>query len=156
LGNLRTCDWVRLGHTLVITGESQVGKTYLAGALAREAALARLSVAYWRVPELLAACAIEKEAGTWPKFLKRLARVELLVLDDFATERADSAQSHLLRQLLDVRHRHRQAVMVVSPNAVEDWDTYFEDATAADAIFGRLLERSQPIALKRMPRRARR
>lgn len=154
LSNLRTCDWVRLGHTLVITGCSQVGKTYLAGALAREAALARLSVEYWRVPELLVASAIEKEHGTWTKFLKRLARVKLLVLDDFATERADTAQSHVLRQLLDVRHRHRQAVMVVSPNAVEDWDAYFEDPTAADAIFGRLLERSHIIPLVRTPRKA--
>lgn len=152
LGNLATCDWIRLGHTVVITGESQAGKTHLAAALAREATLAKLSVAYWRTPELLAAAAVERDQGRWPSFAKRLDRVKLLVLDDFATERTDVAQGHLLRQLIDLRHRHGKATMVVSPNAVSDWDDYFEDATAADAIFGRLLERSRPIVLKRSPR----
>lgn len=151
-GNLASCDWIPLGQTVVITGETQAGKTHLAAALAREAALAKFSVAYWRTPELLAMCVLGKTEGTWPALLKRLERVKLLVLDDFATERADPTQSHLLRQIVDTRCRHAKAIMVVSPNAVDDWDTYFEDATAADAVFGRLLERSKPIVLKRPTR----
>ncbi|NYE30955.1 DNA replication protein DnaC [Rhodanobacter sp. K2T2] len=151
LGNLKSCDWIRLGHTVVITGATRTGKTYLAAALAKEAALARLTVAFWRVPELLTACAFEKQQGTFTAFLKRLSRIKLLVLDDFAAERATADESHWLRQLLDGRERHGLAVMVASPNAVEDWDGYFEDVTAAEAIFGRLLERSKPIVLKRMP-----
>lgn len=151
LGNLASCDWIRRGQTVILTGATRTGKTYLAAALAREATLARLSVAYWRVPELMAACAIEKDQGTLPAFLKRLGRIKLMVLDDFATERATIEESHWLRQLLDGRDRHGLAVMVASPNAVEDWDGYFEDATAAEAIFGRLLEQAKPIVLKRMP-----
>jgi len=150
LGNLAACDWIRLGQTVILTGATRTGKTYLAAALAREATQARLSVEYWRVPELLAACAIEKDAGTLATLLKRLGRIKLLVLDDFATERATIEESHWLRQLLDGRERHGKAVMVASPNAVEDWDDYFEDATAADAIFGRLLEQAKPIVLKRV------
>lgn len=152
LANLATCDWIRLGQTVVITGETQAGKTHLAAALAREATLAKLSVAYWRTPELLAAAVVERTQDHWPAFAKRLDRVKLLVLDDFATERTDSIQGHLLRQVIDLRHRHGKATMVVSPNTVSDWDDYFEDATAAEAIFGRLLERSRPIVLKRAPR----
>jgi DNA replication protein DnaC len=154
LGNLKSCDWVRLGHTVVITGATQTGKTYLAGALAKEAALARLTVAFCRVPELLAAFAAEKQKGTLPNFLKQLSRKKLLVLDDFAAERATADESHWLRQLIDSRERHGLAVMVASPNAVEDWDGYFEDVTAAEAIFGRLLERSKPIVLNRVAAKA--
>lgn len=148
LGNLATCDWIQLGQNLVITGETFAGKTYLAGALAREAALSQLSVAYWRTPELLAAAAVEKQGYGWDRFLQRLGRVKLLVLDDFATESSTPEQSHLLRHILDLRSRHDRSVMVVSPNAVEDWDDYFDDRTAADAIFGRVLNRSQRVDLK--------
>lgn len=148
LGNLAACEWIRLGQNLVITGETFAGKTYLAGALAREAALAQMSVAYWRTPELLIAAALEKEGRGWDRFYKRLGRVKLLVLDDFATETANPEQCHLLRQILDLRNRHASSVLVVSPNEVEDWDDYFEDRTAADAIYGRVLNRSQRVALK--------
>lgn len=154
LFNLATGDWIQRGHTLLITGETQAGKTYLAAALAREAALHRVSVAYRRTPELLAECAMEKTRGTWPAFLKRLGRMKLLVLDDFATERANSPQSHALREILDLRRRHNSAVLIASPNAPEDWDGFFDDPTAAEAIFGRVLERSQHIALKRPARAA--
>lgn len=154
LANLTTGDWIQRGHTLLITGETQAGKTYLAAALAREATLQRLSVSYRRTPELLAECVMEKARGTWPTFLKRLGRMKLLVLDDFATERADNLQSHALREILDLRRRHGSAVLIASPNAPEDWDGFFADPTAAEAIFGRVLERSQHIALKRPARRA--
>jgi len=152
LANLATGDWIQRGHTLLITGETQVGKTYVAAALAREASLQRRSVSYRRTPELLAECAMEKKRGTWPAFLKRLGRMELLVLDDFALERADSQQSHALREILDLRRRHGSAVLIASPNAPEDWDGLFDDATAAEAIFGRVLERSQRITLGRPTR----
>jgi DNA replication protein DnaC len=95
---------------------------------------------------------MEKKRGTWPAFLKRLGRMELLVLDDFALERADSHQSHALREILDLRRRHGSAVLIASPNAPEDWDGLFDDAAAAEAIFGRVLERSQRITLGRPAR----
>lgn len=154
LANLTAGDWIKRGHTLLITGETQAGKTYLAAALAREAALLRFSVSYRRTPELLAECTMEKARGTWPAFLKRLGRMKLLVLDDFATEPADSQQSHALREILDKRRRRNRAILIVSPNAPEDWDGLFRDPTAAEAIFGRVLERSQHIALKRPTRQA--
>ena len=149
LGNLKTCDWIRRGQPVVITGGSFTGKTFLAAALAREATLAGLSVVHRRVPDLLVECAIEKDKGdrALSVLLKRLSRPKLLVLDDFAVERATTEQCHLLRRILDARARHGLAVLVAASNAVDDWGGYFEDETAAAAIFGRL-EQTKPIVLK--------
>lgn len=152
LGNLRTCDWIRRGQSVVITGGAQTGKTYLAAALGREATLMGLSAVYRRVPDLLTECAIEKDKGmlALSALLKRLARPRLLVLDDFAVERATSDQCHVLRRLLAARARHGLAVMVAASNAVDVWGDYLEDETAAEAIYGLLLEQVKPIVLERI------
>ena len=154
LGNLATCDWVRRGLNLIITGGSRSGKTFLARAFTREAASLGLSVAFWRVPDLLAQCAIhldEKGAIGRASFVKKQARVDLLVLDDFALERMRSKSCYALRQLLDARDRHERALLVASPTAIADWRGYFEDTTSAEAIFSRVLSRHNHIEIKGQP-----
>lgn len=124
----------------------------MAAALAREGDLQQRSVAYRRTPELLAECAMEKKHGAWPTFLDRIGHMKLPVLDDFALESADCPQSHALREISDLRRSSGRAVLVVSPNALEDWNSRFGDLAAAEAIFGQVLERSQRITLGRPTR----
>lgn len=136
LGNLGTCDWVRQGHTVVVTGPTQSGKSYLATALAQEAVVQRLTTTYVRVPEWLAECA---EAGSRKAefaCIQTLVKPALLVLDDFATEFTTAEESHILRRLLDERRRRSKATLIVSPTPMEAWDERFEDPIAADAIVG--------------------
>ena len=71
--------------------------------------------------------------------MKRLARAQLLVLDDFALERRSSEETYCLFELVDARERRGTAALVASPNAVNGWDDYFDDASARAALFGRLL-----------------
>jgi DNA replication protein DnaC len=78
--------------------------------------------------------------------------VPLLILDDFATQKTTTAQGFDLLKVLDSRHRHSKATLVVSPNHLQDWETYFEDATTADLVCRRLSEKVQAIELK-PPRR---
>lgn len=153
LGDLSSCDWVRQGQTVAITGESRVGKTYLAASLAREAVLANYSVEYCRTSELL-----ERLATNGPgnlAYLKRVRHAKLLVLDDFAMVHATSDQCQLLFDLLDWRKRNAKAVIVASPNVIDEWRDYFESKTLASVIFGRLLERTDPTELKRGAPKAR-
>lgn len=137
LGNLATCDWVRQGHTVVVTGPTQSGKSYLATALAQEAVVQRLTTAYIRVPDWLAECA---EAGSRKAVIaciQTLVKPALLVLDDFATEFTTAEESHFLRRLLDERKRRPgKATLIASPTPMEAWDERFEDPIAADAIVG--------------------
>lgn len=137
LGNLGTCDWVRQGHTVVVTGPTQSGKSYLATALAQEAVIQRLSTSYVRVPDWLAECAEAGSRKAVVACIQSLVKPALLVLDDFATEFTTAEESHILRRLLDERKRRPgKATLIASPTPMEAWDERFEDAIAADAIVG--------------------
>ena len=67
-----------------------VGKTYLACALAHAACRQDLSARYYRVPGFLSDLALARGDGSYPRLLQQLARVEVLVLDDWALSRIGS------------------------------------------------------------------
>jgi DNA replication protein DnaC len=148
--NLRACDWVRGGQSLVITGPRWSGKTYLMGALAREARLVvpKLTALYGNVHDLLVTCETEADPKKRQQSTKRLTRTPLLALDEFAAQPFTPTQCYLLQHIIDERHRRKLPTMVASPLAFEDWKGRFDDPTAADAIFYRLFEKAQHIELK--------
>lgn len=148
LSHLVTCDWVRQGHQVVIMGPHGAGKTFVASALGREAMLLKLGVAYWRTPDLLELLSDTPPGATRTKLFRSLSRVPLLILDHFAFQKTPLAQGYDLLKVLDSRRRHSKAILVVSPNHFQDWETYFEDATTADAVCSRLAEKVQLIELQ--------
>ena len=155
LANLQTCAWVDAGHTLVITGEHGTGKSFLAAALAREAALTRPSVHYRVVSKVLDACVdpnIKKVMGP-------LSRARLLVLDHFAEDFINERQGALLRDLIDERKRKSLATIFVSAKPIEEWSGVFENQDAAEAILHRVMEHATEITLegrKKTPSKCRR
>jgi DNA replication protein DnaC len=138
LGNLGGCDWVRAGHTVVVTGPTQSGKSFLATALAQEAVAQRLSTEYVRVPDWLASCADAPTSAAVNDRINAWVKPTLLVLDDFATEQATLEESYWLRRLLDRRQRTPgKATLVASPVPMEAWDSQFACPLAADALVSR-------------------
>jgi len=80
---LATCAWVGQHHNVVITGPTGVGKTYLACALAQQACRKGYRALYRRVSRLFDELALARADGTYPRLLTRLARIDVLVLDDW-------------------------------------------------------------------------
>ena len=80
---LATCAWVEQHHNVVITGPTGVGKTYLACALAQQACRKGYRALYRRVPRLFDELTLARADGTYPRLLARLARIDVLVLDDW-------------------------------------------------------------------------
>ena len=80
---LATGDWIGRRHDLLITGKTGTGKSWLACALGHKACRDDRSVLYYRVPRLLDALALARGDGRYVRLLKSLARVELLILDDW-------------------------------------------------------------------------
>jgi DNA replication protein DnaC len=80
------CDWARQHRNLLVTGPTGTGKSWIACALGHKACRENLSVLYQRVPRLMAALALARGDGRYAKLLRSLARVNLLILDDWGPE----------------------------------------------------------------------
>lgn len=80
--SLAGCDWVRHARTVLLTGATGTGKTWLACALARQAARCGFSVLYARTTRLMQELRVAHGEGSFSRRLAQLARVDVLLLDD--------------------------------------------------------------------------
>lgn len=140
-------DWLRTGHNVLITGATGVGKTWLACALAHQAARSGFSVLYMRAPRLLEELRIAHGDGSFSRRLAQLARIDLLALDDFAIAPITPAERNDLLELLDDRVGTR-ATLITSQLPVSAWHDWLNDPTLADAILDRIVHAAHRIPLK--------
>ncbi len=140
-------DWLRTGHNVLITGATGVGKTWLACALAHQAARSGFSVLYTRAPRLLEELRIAHGDGSFSRRLAQLARIDLLALDDFAIAPITPAERNDLLELLDDRVSTR-ATLITSQLPVSAWHDWLNDPTLADAILDRIVHAAHRITLK--------
>jgi DNA replication protein DnaC len=140
-------DWLRHGYNVLITGATGVGKTWLACALAQQAARSGFSALYVRAPRLLEELRIAHGDGTFNRRLAQLARIDLLALDDFAIAPITPPERNDLLELLDDRVGTR-ATLITSQLPVSGWHEWLNDPTLADAILDRIVHSAHRVALK--------
>ena len=145
--SLAGCDWVRHARTVLITGSTGTGKTWLSCALAQQAARGGFTVLYTRTTRLMQELRVAHGDGSFGRRLAQLARIDLLVLDDFAGAPMESGERTDLLELLDDRVGTR-ATLITSQLAVNTWHAWLDDPTIADAILDRIVHSSHRIALK--------
>jgi DNA replication protein DnaC len=144
---LAGCDWLRHGQSLLITGATGCGKTWLACALAHQAARSGFSVLYTRAARLFDELQVAHGDGSFARRLGQLAKLDLLVLDDFAISPIGAAERNDLLEVLDDRVGAR-STLITSQLPVKAWHTYLDDPTLADAILDRVVHSSHKIELK--------
>ena len=144
---LAGCNWVRQGHTVLITGATGLGKTWLACALAQQAARSGFSVLYVRAPRLLDELHVAHGDGSYGRRLSQLARIDVLLIDDFAIAPISASERNDLLELLDDRVGIK-ATLLTSQLPVNAWHAWLNDPTVADAILDRIVHRAHRIALK--------
>ena len=138
--------WIVEHHNVLITGATGVGKTYLACALGQQACRQGHRVIYRRLPRLFADLALAHADGSYIAVLARLARVDVLVLDDWGLGTVTDRHRHDLLEILEDRDGTRSTV-ITSQLPRERWHDYLGDPTVADAILDRLVHRAHPLAL---------
>ena len=144
---LTSCDWIRQGHNVLITGATGAGKTWLGCALALQAARSGFTVFYVRAPRLLDELRVAHGEGNFSKRLAQLARIDLLMLDDFAIAPISAAERNDLLELLDDRVGAR-ATLITSQLPITAWHEWLNDPTLADAILDRIVHSAHKIPLK--------
>lgn len=147
VGDLLTCGWIERRQNLLITGQTGTGKTWLACALAMQAARKGLSVGYRRVGRLLGDMEIAYADGSLPKLRGQLAKLELLILDDFGLVPLNGRGRADLLEILDDRAGTGSTVLA-GQMPVKEWHGFINDPALADAILDRVIHGSHQLALK--------
>jgi DNA replication protein DnaC len=144
---LSACDWIREHRHVLITGPCGIGKSWLSCALGHKACRENLSVLYYRMPRLLAALALARGDGRYAKLLRSLARVNLLVLDDWGPETLNAEQRRDLLEIVEDRY-DRGSLLITSQVPIERWhESIIGDPTLADAILDRIVHNAYRIKL---------
>lgn len=144
LMTLANCDWIQKRQHLIFTGPAGAGKTWLACAYGHQACRQGLSVIYKRVPRLLEELKIARGDGSIVKFRSQLAKVNVLILDDWGMVPIDGMGLHDLLELVDDRV-NAGSLIITSQLPVSTWHEYLGEPTIADAILDRIVHNAHKI-----------
>ena len=149
---LATGQWVREHRNILITGATGVGKTYVACALGQHACRQGHRTIYRRLPRFFQELALARADGSYPTLLARLARVDVLVLDDWGLAPVTDVQRQDLLEVMEDRDATRSTI-ITSQLPRDQWHAYLGDPTIADAVLDRLVHNAFTLTLKGPSRR---
>jgi DNA replication protein DnaC len=147
LSQVTGLQWITEHLNVLLTGPTGVGKSYIACAIGHAACRADHSVRAFRLPRLIDELNRHAALQNKSTFLRQLAKADLIIIDDFGLAPLPDTIRRDLLEILDDRY-DRKSTLITSQLPVEQWHTYLEDPTVADAILDRLIHNSYRLALK--------
>jgi DNA replication protein DnaC len=149
---LATCRWVQEHQNVTVTGATGVGKTYVACALAQHACRRGYSAIYRRASRLFDELTMARADGSYARLLGKLARTDILVIDDWGLTPSRDTERQDLLEILEDRYGSRSTIMS-SQIPRDKWHDYLGDATVADAILDRIIHNAHKVVLNGPSRR---
>jgi DNA replication protein DnaC len=143
---LASCAWLKKKQNIIVTGPTGAGKTYVACALADKACREGHAAIYRRMPRLLQELLVARADGSYTKLLARIAKMDLLVVDDWGISPMHEQERRDILEVFEDRHGNRSTILV-SQLPVDKWHAYIGDPTIADAILDRLVHNAHQIKL---------
>lgn len=145
--DLSDTRWLDAHRNVLITGPTGIGKSYLACALGNFAARAGYTVLYLRAPRLFETLHQARGDGSHLKTLTKLAKVQVLIIDDFLLTPPSDLERRDLLEIVEDRYQSG-ATVITSQCPVTDWHPNIGDPTLADAICDRLMHEAYRIELR--------
>ena len=146
ISRMASAEYIRKGESILITGATGSGKSFLASALGHHACQMGFKVSYFNMQKLLLRMKMSRAEGTILRLFDRIAKTELLILDDFGLTPLDRQQQLDLMELIEDRHG-KKSTIVSSQIPVASWFDVIGEETIADAILDRLVNTSYRIEL---------
>lgn len=150
--SLASCSWIAEYHNVILTGKTGTGKTFLACALAEKACRNDFSAYYVRIPRLLHDLAVARGDGSYTRLLAKLAKFNLLALDDWLIAPLKDQERRDLLEVVEDRYE-RGSTLIATQLPVGSWHEVIGEPTLADAICDRLVHRAHRIDLEGGSRR---
>jgi len=147
LATLATGEYILKGTSVLITGATGCGKSFLASALGHQGCLQGHKVAYFNTQKLLLKTKMARLEGTIYSFFEKLAKTNLLILDDFGLTHLEKQQQIDFMELIEDRHG-KTSTIIASQLPVASWYDVIGEETIADAILDRLAHTSYRIEIK--------
>ncbi len=144
---LGSCAWLAERHNLLITGPTGIGKSFLACAFVERACRRGFTARYVRMPRLLHEVAVGRGDGSYARLLARLAKLDLLAIDDWLLAPLRDAERRDLTEVIEDR-AERASTLIASQLPLTDWHAVIGDPNQADAICDRLLHDAHRLELK--------
>lgn len=147
LVNLSSCAWIRSKQNLFITGPTGVGKTFVACAIGHRSCIEGLSTRYYRWSRLMQEFSIAKATSKQQSLLELLAKLDLLIIDDWGINALGAEEREDLLEVLEDRYNLRSTV-ILSQVPVDRWHELIGDPSIADAILDRLVHAAHRIEMR--------
>jgi DNA replication protein DnaC len=144
---LTTSHWIKGHHNVIITGPTGIGKTYISEALADKACRDGFTAVCYRMPRLARELEVARGDGRYIKLLNTLAKVDLLVVDDWGMDPLTETERRDFREIMEDRHDQKSTV-ITSQYPVSKWHELIGEPTNADAILDRIVHNAHRINLK--------
>jgi DNA replication protein DnaC len=139
-------DWIRNHQNIIIIGATGAGKTYLSCALGNSAIRQGIRTLYVRLPRLAQELMVARADGSYGKFLERIQRMRLLIIDDWGINPFTDGERRDILEIVEDRHGGRSTI-IASQFPIDTWHDIIGDPTLADAICDRVIHNAHKIIL---------
>ncbi len=145
--DLATCRFIERGEGIFFTGPTGTGKTHLSKAMGHQACRKYFTVAYFKFHDFFNELNNADLKNTLHKLIKKLIKVDLLIIDDFGFKKINQQSAEYLYNVVDSRYSVKSTILT-SNRAITDWAAIFPDPLMANAIMDRLAHHSHQIILE--------